>query len=70
MVQTIQKGRRGPDSTGPCRLRQSGFYSKKSWKGLKQGNDTIKHLSFEDHSDYSVKHEMKPGKNRNIRRPV
>jgi hypothetical protein len=36
---------------------------------LKQGNDTIKHLSLEDRSDYSVKNETKWGKSRSVRSP-
>lgn len=41
-----------------------------AWKGLTQGDDTIKRLSLEDHSGCSVKNEIKWGKKRNTRSPL
>lgn len=52
---TMQRGQRGQITSGPIATTESGFYSKESWKGLRQGSDSVKQLSLEDHSGYSVK---------------
>lgn len=58
-----QKGGQRPDYTGPRRLHQSLAFIPRSF-GRVLSREMI-HLCLEDHSGYTVKNEMKWGKNRN-----